>query len=38
MSNMVMPAMKREPSGAIESTVETPEKVRLRSTVPEATS
>ena len=38
MSNMVNPAMNREPSGAIESTEDAPDMVRLCSTTPEATS
>ena len=38
VSYIARPAMKREPSGDIDSTDEAPATVRLRSTTPEATS
>jgi len=38
VSNMVKPAMNRDPSGATEITLDAPEIVRLRSTTPDATS
>src|SRR5437016_7059945 len=38
ISYMVNPAMKREPSGAIDRTVDCPATVRLRRITPEATS
>ena len=38
MSNMVNPAMNREPSGAIDSTEDAPDIVRFCKTTPEATS
>ena len=38
VSYMVNPAMKRDPSGAIERTVDCPATVRLRKITPDATS
>ena len=38
MSNIVNPAMNREPSGAIDSTEDAPDIVRFCRTTPEATS